>query len=118
MPSSRRWLAPVLESWHLSIEEVVGILKCGHLDLAVALRTNMSDTLLVKGAEFVRRVRKLGRRTGTSVEIHPERGKGSHGTLYFGSRFTVVRNLKDELKTGTLHAMLKQLGLRLEDLED
>jgi len=46
-----------------------------------------------------------------------ERGKGSHGTLYFGSRFAVVRNLKDELKTGTLHAMLKQLGLTLEDIE-
>jgi len=28
----------------------------------------------------------------------------------------VVRNLKDELKTGTLQAMLKQLGLALEDL--
>jgi mRNA interferase HicA len=74
--------------------------------------------LLVKGAEFVRRVRKLGRRRGVTVEFHPERGKGSHGTLYFGTRFTVVRDLKDELKTGTLHAMLKQLSLRLEDLEE
>jgi len=72
----------------------------------------------VKGAEFVRRVRRLGRRTGTTVEFNPERGKGSHGTLYFGTRFAVVRNLKDEMRTGTLHAVLKQLGLRLEDLED
>jgi mRNA interferase HicA len=55
---------------------------------------------------------------GTTVELNPERGKGSHGTLYFGTRFAVVRNLKDEMKTGTLHAVLKQLGLRLEDLED
>jgi hypothetical protein len=30
---------------------------------------------------------------------------------------TVIRDLKDELKTGTLHAMLKQLGLTLQDLE-
>lgn len=52
------------------------------------------------------------------VELSPERGKGSHGTLYLGSRFTVIRNLKDELRTGTLHAMLKQLGLTLEDLEE
>lgn len=72
----------------------------------------------MKGAEFVRRVRKLGKRLGVSVEVDLERGKGSHGTLYFGSRFTVIRDLKDELRTGTLHAMLKQLGLRLEDLED
>lgn len=38
--------------------------------------------------------------------------------LYFGPRFTVLRNPKDELKTGTLHAMLKQLGLTLEDLDE
>lgn len=44
------------------------------------------------------------------------RGKGSHGTLFYGERFTIVRNPKDELKTGTLYAMLNQLGLRLDDL--
>ena len=27
-------------------------------------------------------------------------GKGSHATLYFGDRLTIVRNPKDELKTG------------------
>jgi len=63
-------------------------------------------------------VRRLGRRRGISVEFRPERGKGSHGTLYFGSRFSVLRNPKDELKTGTLHAVLKQLGLALEDLDE
>jgi mRNA interferase HicA len=72
----------------------------------------------VKGSEFVRRVRRVGRGRGMLVELRPQRGKGSHGTLYLGSRFTVIRNLKDELKTGTLHAMLKQLGLTLEDLEE
>jgi len=61
-------------------------------------------------------VRKLGRRRGVPVTFREERGKGSHGTLYFGSRFTVVRNLKDELKKGTLHAMLRQLALTLDDL--
>jgi hypothetical protein len=34
-----------------------------------------------------------------------------HITLYYGENFTVVRNLKDELKTGTYKAMLKQLDL-------
>lgn len=70
----------------------------------------------MRGAEFVRRVRKLGRRRGVTVTFRKERGKGSHGTLYYGSRFTVVRNLKDELKKGTLHAMVKQLGLKPDDL--
>ena len=61
-------------------------------------------------------MRKLGRRRGVPVTFREERGKGSHGTLYFGSRFTVVRNLKDELKKGTLHAMLRQLVFILDDL--
>jgi mRNA interferase HicA len=60
----------------------------------------------------------LGRRRGIAVELEAERGKGSHSTLYFGGRFTIVRNLKDELKTGTLHGMLKQLGITLEDLNE
>jgi mRNA interferase HicA len=71
----------------------------------------------MRGSEFVRRVRKLGRRRGLRVEFQAERGKGSHGTLYLGDRLTVVRNLRDEIKTGTLHAMLKQLGLTLQDLD-
>jgi len=45
-----------------------------------------------------------------------ERGKGSHGTLYLGHRYTVVRNPKDELKTGTFIPMLKQFGLKKEDI--
>jgi mRNA interferase HicA len=36
--------------------------------------------------------------------------------LKLGDRRTVLRNPKDELKTGTLHAMLKQLGLKEEDI--
>ena len=64
------------------------------------------------------KVQKLGRRHGINVVFVHERGKGSHGTLYCGDRLTIVRNPKDELKTGTLHAMLTQLGLTLADLTD
>jgi mRNA interferase HicA len=78
----------------------------------------LSETSGVKGSEFVRRVRKLGRKRGVRVDLQSERGKGSHGTLFYGNRLTVIRNLKDELKTGTLHAMLKQLGLSLDDLAE
>jgi mRNA interferase HicA len=48
--------------------------------------------------------------------VDEKRGKGSHVTLYFGDRLTILRNPKDELKTGTLHAMCKQLGIRRDDL--
>ncbi len=53
---------------------------------------------------------------GVPVAFVAERGKGSHGTLYYGDRLTVVPSAHNELKTGTLHAMLQQLGLGLTDL--
>jgi mRNA interferase HicA len=70
----------------------------------------------VTGAELLRLLRRLGRLRGLSVTVVREHGKGSHATLYFGERFTILRDAKDELKTGTLHAMLRQLGITLEDL--
>jgi len=48
--------------------------------------------------------------------VDRKRGKGSQVTLYFGNRRTVARSPRDEPKTGTLHAMLRQLGLRREDI--
>jgi len=70
----------------------------------------------VKGAELVRRVGAAARARGVPCRFTPARGKGSHGTPYFGDRRTVVPDLKRELKTGTLHAMLKQLGLKIDEL--
>jgi mRNA interferase HicA len=70
----------------------------------------------VKGAEFVRKVRKLGRERGVTVVFYAERGKGSHGTLYYGTRFTVVKDRKQELSRALLSAMLGQLGLTHDDL--
>ena len=69
----------------------------------------------MKGSEFIRRIEKLAKANGRTVEFKPQRGKGSHGTLYYDGKFTVVRNKKDELKTGTLNGMLKQLGIKPED---
>lgn len=70
----------------------------------------------MKGAEFVRKTKRLGKARGVEVLFVAKRGKGSHGTLYYGSARTVVQDLKKELPTGTLHAMLEQLGLTLSDL--
>jgi mRNA interferase HicA len=72
----------------------------------------------MKGSEFLKLLKSLARKRGWDYEWNPERGKGSHGTLLFNKRLTVVRNLKDELKTGTFHAMLKQLGIKESDLYD
>jgi len=70
------------------------------------------------GNEFIRKIKKLGRKNTVPVEFNVRRGKGSHGTLTYGKYFTIVRNVMDELKTGTLHAMLDQLGLTIDDLNN
>lgn len=72
----------------------------------------------MRGNEFIRRVRQIAKERGLLCRVDEKRGKGSHVTLYYGSRFTVVRNPKDELKTGTLYGMLKQLGLTLDDFQE
>jgi mRNA interferase HicA len=70
----------------------------------------------VTGNEFIRKVRALGKRNDIRVELNASRGKGSHQTLYYGDTFTIVRNIKDELKTGTFHAMCAQFGISAQDL--
>jgi len=71
----------------------------------------------MRGSELVKKVEMLGKEKGITVRLDKKRGKGSHQTLYFGERKTTVRNPKDELKTGTYHAMLKQLGITEKDLK-
>jgi predicted RNA binding protein YcfA (HicA-like mRNA interferase family) len=78
----------------------------------------LSYTVLVTGKELLRRLRRLAKEQGIAGPCwNRERGKGGHGTLYFGSKFAVIPTLQKELKTGTLKGILKQLDLRLEDLQ-
>ncbi|MDE0433985.1 MAG: type II toxin-antitoxin system HicA family toxin [Bryobacterales bacterium] len=68
----------------------------------------------------VERARVRGARrpggNGIAVRFDRTRGKGSHGTLYYGERHTVVKDRGKPLKTGTLHGMCKQLGIDPDDL--
>ena len=68
------------------------------------------------GAEFIRRITQLGRERGIIVHFEARHGKGGHGRLYYGDRFTTVKDRKKEIGKGLLHAMLRQLGLTLDDL--
>jgi hypothetical protein len=70
----------------------------------------------VTGHEFEKRVRKLGRERGVQVEFDSGRGKGSHGRLYYGERFTTMKDRRKEIGPGLLNAMLGQLGLTKQDL--
>lgn len=62
------------------------------------------------GAEFERRIKRLGRLRGVAVVFDHGHGKGSHGRLYYGDR-------RKEIGPGLLNAMLAQLGLSKRDME-
>ena len=58
----------------------------------------------------------VARQRGVQAQLDAKRGKGSHQTLYLDTAFTIIRNSKDEFKTGTMHAMCSQRGIKLSDL--
>ena len=69
----------------------------------------------MNGREFIGKVRDIGRVRSVSVRIDTTRGRGSHVTLYYGRRFTVVKDRRKELAPGLLSAMIRQLGLSRDD---
>jgi len=70
----------------------------------------------MNGNELYRRLQKIGRQRGVEVSFEAERGKGSHGTIRYGDRYTVMKDRRKEVRPGLLHAMLRQLGLTERDL--
>jgi mRNA interferase HicA len=71
----------------------------------------------VTGAEFIRRIRRIARERKVEVRFEARKGKGSHGRLYYGNRFTTVKDRKKEIGSGLLQKMLADLGLSRDDLE-
>ncbi|MBF0368365.1 MAG: hypothetical protein HQL52_02810 [Magnetococcales bacterium] len=71
----------------------------------------------MNGSEFLTRLKKLARERHIPFRFICERGKGSHGTLYFGEAMTVVKDRKKEIGPGLLNKMLKDLGLKQSDLK-
>lgn len=63
----------------------------------------------MNGDEFIKRVKKYGKQQGITVRFDKARGKGSHGTLYYGGAKAIVK--RSEISKGLLNAMLKQLGI-------
>lgn len=67
------------------------------------------------GKEFIDRVFEVGRERGIPVRLDTKRGKGSHVTLYYGKRKTIVKDRRKEIAQGLLSAMIRQLGLGRDD---
>jgi hypothetical protein len=68
----------------------------------------------MKPADLLRRLRRLAAHRGLQFEV--SEGK-NHTKVTLADRRSVIGRYSADLKTGTLHAILKQLGLRPEDLE-
>ncbi|MSP20866.1 MAG: type II toxin-antitoxin system HicA family toxin [Alphaproteobacteria bacterium] len=68
----------------------------------------------MKGGELVKRIRRLGAERG--VAVTDRTGKGSHTVLYYGAVRATVPDLRRDLKIGTLHAILRQLGLAPKEI--
>lgn len=68
------------------------------------------------GNEFLRRLKKLGKRNGVPVVFDPRHGDGSHGRLYYGTAFTTLKDRKKEIGVGLLRAMCAELGIDPKDM--
>ena len=82
----------------------------------LAFRTFLSDTAVMNGRQLIRVVRKLGREDGVVVRFVQHRGKGSHGTLYYGDRFVVLPDRKKDIRAGLMNHISRQLGIPRERL--
>ena len=76
----------------------------------------MSDHRDLKGAEFLRRVQKLARQENVNCQFITDKGKGSHGRLYFGDLFTTVKDRKKEIGRDLLAKMCRDLKINPHDL--
>lgn len=70
----------------------------------------------MNGNEFLKKVKKIGRKNGVEIIINSKQGKGSHVLLHYGNRYTTLKDRRKEIGTGLLKAMCKQLGINLADL--
>ena len=101
---------PAKLSWEDSSQSQPGV--------PLAARTFVCDHRRMIGAEFVRRVRKIAASRSVDVRFDGRRGKGSHGRLYYGNRFTTVKDRRKEIGPGLLQKMLTDLGLSKHDMEE
>lgn len=65
----------------------------------------------MNGHEFQRRVQKWAKQNALSCDFQARPGKGSHGRLYVGNRFTTLKDRRKEIGPGLLRKMLDDLGI-------
>jgi mRNA interferase HicA len=71
----------------------------------------------MNGNELLKKLKKLGKQNNIVVRFEIKRGKGSHGTLYYGNHKTILKDRKKEIGPGLLRKMLSDLGIDKNDIE-
>lgn len=64
---------------------------------------------------LIRELRSYSRKSRLDFDFNPGRGKGGHGTVQVGERFTVVKS--GELTKVYVQVVLKQLGLAKDAID-
>ena len=70
----------------------------------------------MKAAEFERRLRKLARRKKAACQFVADKGKESHGRLYFDGEFTTLKDRKKEIGADLLAKMCRDLKIDPQEL--
>jgi hypothetical protein len=68
------------------------------------------------GHELLRKLRRLANQRDLAVLYEARHGKGGHGRIYLGNRFTTIPALTHEIGPGLLTKILRDLGLTRRDL--
>ncbi len=65
----------------------------------------------MKTTALISKLRKQGRKDGVAVRYDPRTGKGSHGRVWYGDRFTTVPGAGKEIGPGLLAKICRDLGI-------
>ena len=86
-------------------------------DHEIDLRIQTSETACMTGKGLIRSLRRRAKADGRTFKVNRKRGKGSHAMVSFGERRSFVPLHGGDLPPGTRRAILRQLGVRPEELE-
>lgn len=64
--------------------------------------------------QLIQLIKNYAHKTGQHFDFNPRRGKGGHGRIQIGGKATTVPD--GEMRIGTLHSILQQLGINKKDL--
>jgi len=70
----------------------------------------------MKGKELLKLLKRYAGQKDIPFNYDGGHGKGGHGRVYVGDKFTTIPSLHQELKTGLTLAIIKQLGIDKRDL--